>query len=406
MDNIVVIGGGASGIVSAISIKKNNSDVRVTVLERNNSCLKKLLMTGNGKCNYFNDVQSTDKYYSQNMDIVNNIITDDNMKKVINFFDRLGIIYKKKNGYYYPFSNQATTIKDALLLEANRVGVEIKTNCLVKDIKTIDNGFSVICDDEVINCSKVIISCGSRAYPKTGSDGMGYDFLKRLGHTIIKPLPALVPMISDFKHCKDWAGIRTDAVLSLYEDDKFISSESGELQLTDYGISGICTFNLSHVVTRGLDNNKNEKMLINFVPFIDGNVYDWLNEYSSLCSYKNICELLDGFLNSKLVNVILKYCGIDGNLKYSEIDDNKKNKLVNYLESFPINIIGVKSFDFSQVCNGGVSLKEINPNTFESLIVPNLYISGELLDINGICGGYNLTIAWLSGILIGKGVIK
>lgn len=405
METVVVVGGGASGIVSAISIKKNNDKNRVIVLERNSSCLKKLLMTGNGKCNYFNDIQDSSKYYSQNMDIVNNIITDDNMREVISFFDNLGIIYKKKNGYYYPFSNQATTIKDALLLEANRVGVEIINNCLVKDVRVHDNGFSVVCDNDIIDCNKVVISSGSLAYPKTGSDGMGYEFLKRLGHTIIKPLPALVPMISDFKYCKDWAGIRTDAVLSLYEDDKFISSESGELQLTDYGISGICTFNLSHVVTRGLDNNKKEKILINFVPFIDGNVSEWLDNYSSLCSNKNIKELLDGFLNNKLVNVILKYCCIDNNLNYSEIDDSLKNKLVSCLESFPINIIGVKSFDFSQVCNGGVSIEEINPNTFESLIIHNLFISGELLDINGICGGYNLTIAWLSGLLIGKGVI-
>lgn len=405
METVVVVGGGASGIVSAISIKKNNDKNRVIVLERNSSCLKKLLMTGNGKCNYFNDIQDSSKYYSQNMDIVNNIITDDNMREVISFFDNLGIIYKKKNGYYYPFSNQATTIKDALLLEANRVGVEIINNCLVKDVRVHDNGFSIVCDNDIIDCNKVVISCGSLAYPKTGSDGMGYEFLKRLGHTIIKPLPALVPMISDFKYCKDWAGIRTDAVLSLYEDDKFISNESGELQLTDYGISGICTFNLSHVVTRGLDNNKKEKILINFVPFIDGNVSEWLDNYSSLCSNKNIKELLDGFLNNKLVNVILKYCCIDNNLNYSEIDDSLKNKLVSCLESFPINIIGVKSFDFSQVCNGGVSIEEINPDTFESLIIPNLFISGELLDINGICGGYNLTIAWLSGLLIGKGVI-
>lgn len=405
METVVVVGGGASGIVSAISIKKNNDKNRVIVLERNSSCLKKLLMTGNGKCNYFNDIQDSSKYYSQNMDIVNNIITDDNMREVISFFDNLGIIYKKKNGYYYPFSNQATTIKDALLLEANRVGVEIINNCLVKDVRVHDNGFSIVCDNDIIDCNKVVISSGSLAYPKTGSDGMGYEFLKRLGHTIIKPLPALVPMISDFKYCKDWAGIRTDAVLSLYEDDKFISSESGELQLTDYGISGICTFNLSHVVTRGLDNNKKEKILINFVPFIDGNVFEWLDNYSSLCSNKNIKELLDGFLNNKLVNVILKYCCIDNNLNYSEIDDSLKNKLVSCLESFPINIIGVKSFDFSQVCNGGVSIEEINPDTFESLIIPNLFISGELLDINGICGGYNLTIAWLSGLLIGKGVI-
>lgn len=401
METVVIIGGGASGIVSAIKAKNDNN--KVIVLERNSNCLKKLLMTGNGKCNYYNDIQSIDKYYSQNMDIVDEIINDDNMKMVIDFFDKMGIVYKKRNGYYYPFSNQATTIKDALLYEAVKVGVILKCDCLVKDI-IIDNCFKIITEDENIICDKLIIATGSCAYPKTGSDGMGYSFLKKMGHTIIKPLPALVPLISNFKYSKEWAGIRSDVVLSLYEDNEFISSEAGEVQLTDYGISGICTFNLSHIVTRGLDNNKEEIIKINFVPFIDENVFDWLNNYCSLDSNKSIYECLEGFLNNKLVSVILKSCGISFDKKYIDLSLDEKNKLVEYLESFPLKIDGVKSFDFSQVCNGGVSLLEINPKTFESLIIPNLYITGELLDINGICGGYNLTIAWLSGLLAGKSV--
>ena len=402
METIVIIGGGASGIVSAISSKRSNN--KVIVLERNSSCLKKLLMTGNGKCNYFNDIQDSSKYYSQNMDIVNEIITEDNMNLVIEFFNNLGIVYKKKNGYYYPFSNQATTIKDALIYEALKLGVIIKYDCLVEDIIVDEDGFNIITENEHIVCDKLIIATGSLAYPKTGSDGMGYDFLRNLGHTIIKPLPALVPLISSFKYCKDWAGVRSDVVLSLYEDGKFISSEEGEVQLTDYGISGICTFNLSHIITRGLYDSKVEEIKINFVPFIDGNVLDWLNNYNSLVSDKAIYECLEGFLNSKLVSVILKACNINFDKKYIELSLDEKNKLVEYLESFPLKIDSVKSFDFSQVCNGGVSLLEINPNTFESLIVPNLYITGELLDINGVCGGYNLTVAWLSGLLAGRNV--
>ena len=357
METVVIIGGGASGIVSAISAKNSNN--RVIVLERNSNCLKKLLMTGNGKCNYFNDDQSLDKYYSNNRAVLNDIITGDNMDKVISFFDKLGVIYKKKNGYYYPFSNQATTIKDILLREALKVGVIIKNNCLVKDI-IINNGFNIITDSENIVCDKLIVATGSFAYPKTGSDGMGYSFLRNLGHTIIKPLPALVPMISDFKYCKEWAGIRSDVILSLYENDEFIKTESGEVQLTDYGISGICTFNLSQIVTRGLDDGKSEEIRINFVPFIEDDDFNWIDDYCSLFNDRNIHECLEGLLNSKLVSVILKTCNIAFDTKYCDMSYDEKKKLVLYLTGFPLRINDVKSFDFSQVCNGGVSLLEIN----------------------------------------------
>ena len=400
METVVIIGGGASGIVSAINAKNDKN--RVIVLERNSSCLKKLLMTGNGKCNYYNDIQTLDKYYSKNMDIISNFINDWNMKLVIDFFDRLGIIYKKKNGYYYPFSNQATTIKDVLLHEATRIGVIIKNDCLVKDINCVNNGFNVLYNDDCIFCNKLIIATGSKAYPKTGSDGMGYSFLKNMGHSIIEPLPALVPLISDFKYTKEWAGIRSDVTLSLYENDSFIKEESGEVQLTDYGISGICTFNLSQIISRGLFENKNEIIKINFIPFVDGDVFSWLDNYCNLYKDKNIHETLECFLNSKLVSVILKSCNISFDSMYCSMSNDLKNKLCEYLSSFPLKISGTKSFDFSQVCNGGVDLGEINPNTFESKKVNNLYITGELLDLNGLCGGYNLTIAWLSGILAGR----
>jgi hypothetical protein len=399
VEEVIIIGGGASGVVSAIYAKNSNN--HVTILERNNDLLKKLLMTGNGKCNYYNDDQSTNNYHSNNMDIVEEIITSNNLSKVVSFFDYLGVIPKIKNGYYYPFSNQAVTIKNMLVKEVKDKKIDVCTNTLVTNIKKINNKFLVTCNTKTYTCDKLVISTGSYAYPKTGSTGMGYLFLKELGHTIIKPLPALVQLISNGNYLKEWNGIRTDVKLSLYEDNKFISSEEGEIQLTDYGISGICTFNLSHYVTRGLDIGKKEVIKINFLPFINSNYKEWLDNFSNKHNNKNIKELLECILNYKLVNVILNKSHISSNLYYLELDDNKKDNLINNLFSFEVLITATKSFDSSQIANGGVSLTEINPNTFESKLVSNLYIIGELLDINGNCGGYNLTIAWLSGILSG-----
>lgn len=396
MCDIVIIGGGVSGIVSAI--KSFNGRNRITILERNNKCLKKLLLTGNGRCNYFNDDTSISNYHSMREDLLDKVINSDNMSRILDFYNELGIIPKIKNGYYYPFSNQASTVRDALLFEVMKLGISIKYNYLVEKIEHSNNKF--IINDSIV-CDKVIIATGSCSYPKTGSDGMGYDFLRKFGHNIIKPLPALVQLNSDFKYCRELSGIRSDVILSLYEDDEFISSSVGEVQLTDYGISGICTFNLSHFVTRGLDVGRKEVIKVNFLPFIKDNYMEWFNTYSNKHNDKNIYMLLCNILNYKLVKVILKVCSIDNETYYNELDYNSRSLLIDNLTNFKFNIVSTKDFNFSQVCNGGVSLDEVNLSTFESLIVDGLYITGEVLDINGNCGGYNLICAVISGILVG-----
>lgn len=396
MCDIVIIGGGVSGIVSAI--KSFNGRNRITILERNDKCLKKLLLTGNGRCNYFNDDISISNYHSMKEDLLDKVINSNNMSRVLDFYNELGIIPKIKNGYYYPFSNQASTVRDALMFEVMKLGISIKYNYLVEKIERSNNKF--IINDSIV-CDKVIIATGSCSYPKTGSDGMGYDFLRKFGHNIIKPLPALVQLNSDFKYCRELSGIRSDVILSLYEDDEFISSSVGEVQLTDYGISGICTFNLSHFVTRGLDVGKKEVIKVNFLPFIKDNYMEWFNTYSNKHNDKNIYMLLCNILNYKLVKVILKVCSIDNETYYNELDYNSRSLLIDNLTNFKFNIVSTKDFNFSQVCNGGVSLDEVNLSTFESLIVDGLYITGEVLDINGNCGGYNLICAVISGILVG-----
>lgn len=396
MCDIVIIGGGVSGIVSAI--KSSNGRNRITILERNDKCLKKLLLTGNGRCNYFNDDTSISNYHSMREDLLDKVINSNNMSRVLDFYNELGIIPKIKNGYYYPFSNQASTVRDALMFEVMKLGISIKYNYLVEKIERSNNKF--IINDSIV-CDKVIIATGSCSYPKTGSDGMGYDFLRKFDHNIIKPLPALVQLNSDFKYCRELSGIRSDVILSLYEDDEFISSSVGEVQLTDYGISGICTFNLSHFVTRGLDVGKKEVIKVNFLPFIKDNYMEWFNTYSNKHNDKNIYMLLCNILNYKLVKVILKVCSINNETYYNELDYNSRCLLIDNLTNFKFNIVSTKDFNFSQVCNGGVSLDEVNLSTFESLIVDGLYITGEVLDINGNCGGYNLICAVISGILVG-----
>ena len=402
MSKVVVIGGGAAGLVSAIVASKNNNEV--IILEKNNTCGKKILVTGNGKCNYWNEDQEHSHYHSSNEEILEKIITSENKNKVLNFFSSIGIIPKIKDGYYYPYSSLAASIQYALIKEAKVAGVNILENYNVETITKKDNQFIINND---IYCDKVIISTGSKAAPKTGSDGKGYEILTHFGHKIIPVLPALVQLKGEENYFKLWNGIRTQASISLYINNKYIKEEAGELQLTEYGISGICVFNLSRYVSRALSENKKIHVDINFADWFKGDKQDFIifmDNRNTRMKNRKIYELLEGFLNYKLVDTILKINKIDKENNWDNLNKEQKEKIAVSILSFHLNITDTNSFDKAQVCSGGVSLEEINPKTMESKLVDGLYIIGELLDVDGDCGGYNLGFAWMSGIIAGENI--
>ena len=392
---IGIIGGGAAGLMVA-SLLQNN-DYEVIIFERNQECGKKILATGNGRCNYWNSNQDLCHYQSSTPELISSFIDIKDEQLILSFFAKLGIIPRIKEGYYYPFSNQASTIRNVLLNKVKANQVIIKNNFLVKQIKRKDDKFIIISNSERIVVDRLILASGSYASPKTGSDGMGYDFLKSFGHTIIKPLPALVQLKGDGNYFKSWNGIRTHVKVSLYENNFLVREEEGEIQLTDYGVSGICVFNLSNYIARGLEEKKREYISINFLPFVTSNFNNWFLEQTKLTN-KNILELLSSILNLKLVDVLLKLIKIDSCKKFNELNYDEKNRLVDVLTNFKVLINGTKTYNEAQVCSGGVSLKEINLSTMESKLVKNLYVIGELLDITGDCGGYNLGIAWRSSL--------
>ena len=394
--DIVIIGGGASGLVAAITASKNKNN-KVTLIEKNQTLGKKILATGNGKCNYYNSDQNLSHYNSTNNDLIKEIITKENLKEVENFFSSLGIIPKIKNGYYYPFSNQATTIKNALVREVEK-NTKVLLETTVEKINKIENKFKVKTNNGVIECDKVIIATGSKASPKTGSTGEGYNFLKDFNHTIIDVNPALVQLKTKGNFLKDWTGIRTDVKVSLYINNKNIKSDQGEIQLTNYGVSGICIFNLSRFVPIALNNNDKVEVKINFLPFTS-TPEELLKDLSNNNSMNDI---LEGILNNKLVAVILNKSSINKNKKYNELSIKEKEVLIENLTNFTLEVIGTNSYEECQVCSGGVPLTEINTKTMESKIVNNLHIVGELLDVDGDCGGYNLTFAWVTALLAGK----
>lgn len=404
MKKVIVIGGGASGLISAIYKAKSN--YQVTLLEKNNNCGKKILITGNGKCNYWNKDQSLNHYHTPNIEILKKILTKENQEEVLSFFNSIGIIPKIKEGYYYPASNQATSIQTALIKEAKLSKVEILTNEEVISLTKEKDQFLVRTTTHTLTADEVILATGSKACPKTGSTGTGYTLAKQLGHTIIEPLPALVQLKATGKFLKEWHGIRTDAKISLYEDNKYIATQIGEIQLTDYGISGICTLSLSGRVSRGLHHQHQMKIKINFLTNLsltnENDFISWMNKRNKEVKYRTISELLDGLLNYKLVNLILKLSKINKEQTWDNLSKQEKYLLGTNLTNFNLDITGTNSFDQAQTCTGGIPLTEINPTTMESLKTKGLYLTGELLDVDGDCGGYNLGFAWLTGLIAGK----
>ena len=304
---IIIIGGGASGLTTAINMKTNDNEV--IILEKNSDCGKKILVTGNGRCNYFNEDQDISHYHSTQKELLSSFITEDRIKKVLPFFESIGIYPSIKDGYYYPNSNQAVSLKNALEIECINKGVKIIRDTNVISIKK-ENKFIIKTDNDVYESDILIIATGSKASPKTGSDGSGYEFATGFGHNIIKPLPGLVQLVCNSK-LKEASGVRVKTKLSLIEDGNLIKDEIGELQITDYGISGIVAMQLSSHIARGLDENKKEEVLINFLPGIE-NIKTFIENLNNNLNNRTISEILDGFLNYKLVNNILKASNING----------------------------------------------------------------------------------------------
>ena len=400
MKQVVIIGGGASGLTAAITAARNGKNV--TIIEKNNKCGKKLLITGNGKCNFWNQGQNINHYHSSTPDILKNFITKERQNTVLNFFDSLGLVPKIKNGYYYPFSNQASSIQNILLQECQKLNIQIINDVKVEEIIKKDC-FIINPNKENIKAKNIILATGSKAAPKTGSDGSGYDLAKKLGHSIIHPLPSLVQLKGNETYFKNWSGIRCDVIANLYIDNTFAKKELGEIQLTDYGVSGICIFNLSSKAAIALNNHQKVTLKINFMPFTQ-NPKQYLKTLNQNAYKKTISELLEGFLHYKLIDIILKKANIKRNIPLNTLSENELNNLIKTLTEFELKINMTHTLDHAQVCSGGVPLTEINSQTLESLKTKNLYFTGEIIDIDGDCGGYNLGWAWMSGIIAGKNV--
>ena len=383
MIDVVIIGAGASGLMCACTIKKNNPNINVLLLEKNDKVGKKLNLTGNGRCNLGNINSDISNYNSSsNLSCFKEILEN---KTYLEYLKEIGIYIKEENNLLYPNSNQAIGVVKAFERYFINKDGNIKYNYEVKQVLKEDD-YYVINND--IKCKYLVIATGGMSYPKTGSTGDGYKLLKDC-YNVTKLYPSLVPLISDYKYIKDISGVRFDCKVSLKVDGEIIKEEEGQIQFTDYGLSGICTFNLSRNVKKYLEENKKVIISINLINNLD-NIKEYISKFND---YK-IEDALSNIINNKLANVVCKELNILGQKVSCVNIDNVIDKLQNFL----FNIIDTKGYEVAQVTSGGITLDELD-EYLELKKCKGLYIIGEVLDVDGKCGGYNLSWAFTSAIL-------
>ena len=401
---IAVIGGGASGMIAAITARKSGKEV--VVLERKDRILKKVLITGNGRCNITNVNADISNYFGKNISSVENILNSFNPQDTMDFFNGLGIICNEENsGKVYPLSGQASSVVDALRFEAERLGIKIETEFYVRKIEKDGFKFKIYSEErKKIEAGRVIIAAGGQSYPELGSNGSGFELAKELGHSVTKLSPSIVQLKTEKHQVKGLQGIKTDVAVTAYGDNKKICTYDGELLFTDYGISGNVVFNISFVMPL----YKNVEFEIDFMEkFVYNELYEMLKERKKTMSHLTMENYFNGMINKKLGQFLSKMSGIEKLSKpVKDLNDSEIRKLCTVLKKYRIKILDTTGFKNAQVTAGGVSLDEVNSETLESKIVKGLYFSGEVLDVYGECGGFNLQWAWASGYIAGKNAAK
>ena len=440
---VAVIGGGAAGMMAAIEAAR--AGAIVTLIEKNAQLGKKLATTGNGRCNYTN-LGMVDRiggkfrgFHPEFAEAALDVLPPE---AVLDWFREIGVEPRFRGSYVYPNSDQASAVVDALCEELHRLSVKVHYNAEVKSVQRVDGDaeasavkvsmpgktasadgaaasqiqqkrdaayFLIQCTDAVVKADRVILAAGSKAAPKTGSNGDGYFIARKLGHSIVPYVPALCGIRCAGDAFKALAGIRTEAALELVADGHCVDREAGELQLVDYGISGIPVFQLSRYAAYALQEGKKAAVYINFLPGFTEEAEDpkdralqLFRERQQRLAGRKMESFFTGLLHQKLGQQLLRMANVRPELSVAELSEKQLRSLASLSVRFKAECVEMNGFQQAQVVAGGVDTTEVDPCTMASRLVPGLYFAGEVLDIDGICGGYNLQWAWASGFVAGR----
>lgn len=399
---IAVIGGGAAGLTAAISAARAGADV--TVFERLDRAAKKILATGNGRCNLTNLGADISHYHGETVKFVSGALNRFWVQDTLNFFLEIGLVTKtEEGGKVYPYSLQASAVSDVLRMEAERLSVPVRCGFEVTDIVKNKNGFKLIFSNgKSFVCGSVILTAGGKASPNLGSNGSGYTLSKKMGHSITPLFPSLVQVKTDNTYTKALQGLKIIARACFCENNTVKKEAFGEVLFTDYGLSGPPIFDLSRLSSV----SKNGEIVLDIMPeYTKDEVQKLLKDRIS--ASKTLENYFTGLLPKKLGQILLKSCGIAPLSQKSTVLSAKEiSALTEKIKGWHFKVLGTMSWNNAQVTAGGVRTSEVNPATMESKLVKNLFLAGEVLDIDGDCGGYNLQWAWSSGYLAGLNAAK
>ncbi len=395
--NICVIGGGASGMAAALAAAENPNN-QVVLLERQARLGRKLQATGNGRCNLSNLYAGNGGYHGVDPDFARPALDMFPPEKTISWFRSLGLFtVTEVSGKVYPYSDQANSVVDVLRFALEKENISVETDFEVKSVRKTDGGFSVSDGQRTVDCEKLIIACGGIAGSKLGGTMSGYKLLAKFGHRSTKLRPALVQLKSSWGGVAALKGVRANCRVMIFNNDMLQGQSAGEIQFTDYGVSGPVIFEVSRDVC---STSGDWKCVLDLLP--DCSAQELEEELRRRRERKiPVSDLLTGVLHNRLGRVLVKAAGVRGTDSAESLTDQEILDVCHAVKHFEIPLTEPMGMDSAQVTAGGVLTEQFDPNTMESALVPGLYACGEVLDIDGDCGGYNLQWAWSSGRLAG-----
>ena len=400
METIIIIGAGASGMMAALTAAEAPGR-RVILLERQQRAGRKLLATGNGRCNLTNTGAAIENYHGESRDFAAPALDAFPPQAVLDFFRGLGLVtVEEYGGRVYPLSDSANSVLDVLRFHMEAKGVELKAAEPAREVKREKQGFTVVTDAEHLHADKLIVACGGAAGAKLGGVSDGYELLKMLGHKRTALYPSLVQLVTAPEYPRALKGVRADCALCLYAGKSLLAESRGELQFIETGVSGPAVFDLSRAAATG---GKGLPLAADFLRDYDEAVLlALLKQRRETLPSLPAGDMLTGMVHNRLGKMLVKYAGLNASMPLQELDDRALGKLVSACKDFRLPVQGTEGFDKAQVTAGGVKTSGFNPETLESWFVPGLFACGEVLDIDGDCGGYNLQWAWASGRLAGR----
>lgn len=400
MRTVIVIGGGASGLMAALTAAKKEEN-RVLVLERQQRAGRKLLATGNGRCNLTNTRASLSHYHGEDVDFARPALEAFGPQDALAFFASLGLLTAEEyGGRVYPLSNSANSVLDVLRLALERAGVEIRTSSRVVRARREQDGFVVECENERFSSDALIVACGGLAGRKLGGVTDGYELLRCFGHERTKLFGALVPLVTAPEYPRALKGIRADAAVTLRLGGGILARSEGEVQFTETGVSGPAVFDVSRAASTCAGGA--EIVFDFFRGREDDELLAMLRARREAMPELEASELLCGMLHNRLGRMCVKYAGLGGTKPLRKLSDAELSQALASCRGFALEVRGTAGFDAAQITVGGVSTAQFDPATLQSRLVPGLYACGEVLDIDGDCGGFNLQWAWASGALAGR----